>query len=172
MHRIMAGFFTFHITNVVVQYQRLGFVVDGYARDQFMINGQGLIFSSLINHNWQSYLLSFDKKLARKKGFGKIITHWFSFSKHSRKSQNYSRWESRIHLMVRLQNWSKWCWNCWSCCSWQEWAWCLPEPIISTLKWAQSLSLVMVNLPFTREVGISKLVKVLMLGWQEDVSKV
>jgi len=55
MHRIMAAYLPYNQRSGLLL-KRLGFVVDGYARDYLMINGQWQdhILTSLINHNWQS----------------------------------------------------------------------------------------------------------------------
>ena len=55
MHRIMASYLP-HNQRSGRLLKRLGFVVEGYARDYLMINGewQDHILTSLINHNWNS----------------------------------------------------------------------------------------------------------------------
>ena len=57
MHRIVAAYLT-HNQRSGLLLKRLGFVVEGYARDYLMINGQWQdhILTSLINHRWQSAL--------------------------------------------------------------------------------------------------------------------
>ncbi len=57
MHRIMAAYLT-HNQRSGLLLKRLDFVVEGYARDYLMINGQWQdhILTSLINHNWPSAL--------------------------------------------------------------------------------------------------------------------
>ena len=57
MHRIMAAYLP-HNQRSSSLLKRLGFVVEGYARDYLAINGQWQdhILTSLINHNWQSPL--------------------------------------------------------------------------------------------------------------------
>ena len=54
MHRIVAAYLTDNQRSGLLL-KRLGFVVEGYARDYLMINGQWQdhILTSLINHNWQ-----------------------------------------------------------------------------------------------------------------------
>jgi ribosomal-protein-alanine N-acetyltransferase len=55
MHRIMASYLP-HNQRSGRLLKRLGFVVEGYARDYLMINGQWQdhILTSLVNHNWKS----------------------------------------------------------------------------------------------------------------------
>lgn len=55
LHRIMASYIP-HNQRSGNLLKRLGFVVEGYARDYLMINGQWQdhILTSLINHNWTS----------------------------------------------------------------------------------------------------------------------
>lgn len=54
LHRIMAAYMP-HNQKSGRLLKRLGFVVEGYARDYLMINGQweDHILTSLINHNWK-----------------------------------------------------------------------------------------------------------------------
>lgn len=54
MHRIMAGYLP-HNQRSGRLLKRLGFVVEGYARDYLFINGQWQdhILTSLTNHNWK-----------------------------------------------------------------------------------------------------------------------
>ena len=54
MHRIIAAYLP-HNQRSGKLLKQLGFVVEGYARDDLMINGQWQdhILTSLINHNWQ-----------------------------------------------------------------------------------------------------------------------
>lgn len=56
MHRIMASYLP-HNQRSGRLLKRLGFVVEGYARDYLLIDGhwQDHILSSLINHNWKVY---------------------------------------------------------------------------------------------------------------------
>ena len=55
LHRIIAAYLP-HNQRSGRLLKRLGFLVEGYARDYLMINGQWQdhILTSLINHNWQS----------------------------------------------------------------------------------------------------------------------
>jgi len=57
MHRIVAAYLIQNQRSGLLL-KRLGFVVEGYARDYLMINGQWQdhILTSLINHRWQSTL--------------------------------------------------------------------------------------------------------------------
>ena len=57
MHRIMAAYLP-HNQRSSLLLKRLGFVVEGYAHDYLMINGQWQdhILTSLINYSWQSAL--------------------------------------------------------------------------------------------------------------------
>jgi ribosomal-protein-alanine N-acetyltransferase len=56
LHRIMANYMPHNQRSGNVL-KRLGFVVEGYARDYLLINGewQDHILTSLINHNWKPY---------------------------------------------------------------------------------------------------------------------
>jgi ribosomal-protein-alanine N-acetyltransferase len=57
LHRIMANYMPHNRRSGNVL-KRLGFVVEGYARDYLMINGkwEDHIFTSLINPHWRSHL--------------------------------------------------------------------------------------------------------------------
>ena len=55
LHRIMANYLPDNQRSGNLL-KRLGFVVEGYARDYLLINGkwQAYILTSLTNHNWQA----------------------------------------------------------------------------------------------------------------------